>query len=273
MAVSPTERLLHGPWHPLGMNCLVVGAGAMGRWFADTVDADPTFVDVDPAAAEAAAAAVGGRAAPADDPPTAEVVCVAVPMPAAGEAVAAYADRATEAVVDVTGAMAGPLSAMREHASNLERLSLHPLFAPERAPGRVAAVVDAEGPTTDAVVADLEAAGNDLLWTTAAEHDRAMESVQTAAHAAVLAYALAVEDVPTAFHTPVSRRLAEAAEMVVGGESRVYADVQATFDGADAVAAAAADLAAADREAFVELYERAGEGWSDGATADGGADE
>jgi len=256
------------------MNCLVVGAGAMGRWFADTVAVTPTFLDVDADAAAAAAEAVGGRVADAEDPPSVDVVCVAVPMPAAGEAVAEYADCAERAVVDVTGSMAGPLSAMREHAADLERLSLHPLFAPERAPGRVAAVADAEGPTVDAVVAALEAAGNDLLWTTAAEHDTAMESVQAAAHAAVLAYALAVEDVPTAFHTPVSRRLAEAVEMVVGGESRVYADVQATFEGADAVAEAAGDLAAADREAFVDLYEHAGEGWSvDAAAEPAGVDE
>lgn len=251
------------------MNCLVVGAGAMGRWFAECVDADPTFVDVDAAAAEAAAAAVGGSVASPEDPPTADIVCVAVPMPAAGEAVAEYAPRAQRALVDVTGAMAAPLAAMREHAPDLERLSCHPLFAPERAPGRIAAVADAEGPATDAVVDALAAAGNDLLWTTAGEHDRAMESVQAAAHAAVLAYALAVEDVPTAFHTPVSRRLAEAVGMVTGGESRVYADVQATFDGAEAVADAAADLAAADREAFVELYERADEGWDDGGSSGG----
>ncbi|MFC6726229.1 prephenate dehydrogenase, partial [Halobium palmae] len=32
------------------MNLLVVGAGAMGRWVARTVDADVAFADVDEAA-------------------------------------------------------------------------------------------------------------------------------------------------------------------------------------------------------------------------------
>jgi len=255
------------------MNCLVVGAGAMGRWFARTVDANVTFLDRETETAVAAAEEFDADVADPDDPPAADVVCLAVPIPAASNAVAEYAPYGDRAVVDVTGAMAEPLSAMRDHAPDMERLSLHPLFAPERGPGRIAVVGDADGPATDAVLADLTAAGNDLLWTTATEHDDAMESVQAAAHAAVLAYALAVEDLPAAFHTPVSERLGEAVSFVVGDDPRVYADVQTTFDGADAVARSAADVAAADREAFVDLYERASRAWATDGPADGAVDE
>ncbi len=259
------------------MDCLVVGAGAMGRWFARTVDASVTFVDRDPEAAVAAADACDGAVADPGDAPDADLVCVAVPIPAGPDVVRSYADSADRALADVTGAMADPLAAMREAAPDLAHLSLHPLFAPERSPGRIAAVGDADHEVVDRVVVDLAAAGNDLLWTTAAEHDAAMESVQAAAHAAVLAYALAVEDVPEPFHTPVSARLAEAVDFVTGGDARVYADVQAAFDGADPVASAAADLAAADRERFTDLYDRASEGWGgtseddDGATTGDGA--
>jgi prephenate dehydrogenase len=92
---------------------------------------------------------------------------------------------------------------MREHGGDRERLSTHPLFSAANAPGNVAVVRDATGPVTDAVVDALAAAGNEPFETTAEEHDRAMETVQTKAHAAVLAYALAADDVREEFHTPL----------------------------------------------------------------------
>jgi len=242
------------------MDLLVVGAGEMGQWFADAVGAEaPGFLDGDPAAAERAAAALDGRVVPADGDEDAAVVCVAVPIPAVEAAMSSHAGRAHEAVVDVTGVMAPAVAAMGEHAPDCGRLSLHPLFAPERAPGRIAAVEDARDPATGAVLTALEENGNDVFRTTPAEHDRAMATVQARAHAAVLAYGLAREDVPDAFHTPVSRTLADLVEQVTVGTARVYADIQSAFDGAEDVAGAARRLAAADHEAFATLYRQARE--------------
>ncbi|WP_424004118.1 prephenate dehydrogenase/arogenate dehydrogenase family protein [Haloarcula salina] len=242
------------------MNVLVVGAGAMGRWFARTVrehaDASVAFSDVDAAAAEAAATAVGGRAVERDAAERFDVVCIAVPMPVAETAIAEFAPLATGAITDVTGSMAGPLDAMREAAPDRQRLSLHPLFAPENAPGNVAAVTDAPGPEADAVVDAIAAAGNDCFETTAAEHDAAMETVQASAHAAVLAFAMAADDVPDRFQTPISAGLFDLVEQVTGGDARVYADIQRTFDGADDVAAAARRLADADADAFADIYDQ-----------------
>jgi len=247
------------------MNVLVVGAGAMGRWFARTLATNTTgevtvaFADADPDAANAAADTEWGRAVPLDTDETFDAVCIAVPMPAAADAIETHADRATRAVLDVTGSAAGPVTAMRTHAPDRERVSLHPLFAPENAPGNVAVVVDEPGPVTDDVRAALAAAGNHCFETTPAEHDRAMETVQSRAHAAILAFGLAARDVPDAFQTPVSDALFDLVEQVGGGDPRVYADIQATFDGADDVAAAARDIAAADTERFVDLYREATE--------------
>jgi prephenate dehydrogenase len=241
------------------MNVLVVGAGEMGRWVGATVDADVAYADTDPDAAAAAAAATDGRAVPTDTEEAFDVVCLAVPMSVVEAAVARYAPRATGAVCDVSGVMAGPIEAMREHAPDSERASFHPLFAPENAPGNVAVVADAPGPATDALRADVADAGNRVFETTAAEHDRAMETVQAATHAAVLAYALAAEDVREEFHTPVSGRLDELAAMVTGGTPHVYREIQSTFEGADRVADAARRVADADADAFDRLYREAGE--------------
>lgn len=247
------------------MNVLVVGAGEMGRWFAsalregsdDTVEL--AFSDADPSVAQAAAERRDGRVADLDTEASFDVVCVAVPIPAAESVIAEYAPRATSAIVDLAGYMAGPLAAMGEHAPQRERVSLHPLFAAENAPGNVAAVVDADGPTVTAIREALTAHGNSWVETDAETHDEAMETIQAAAHAAVLSFALAAEDVPEAFETPISAGLFDLVGQVTGNDPRVYADIQATFSGADAVAEAAERIAAADRDTFERLYREASE--------------
>ena len=241
------------------MNVLVVGAGSMGEWVGRTLrdhaDATVAFTDTDEETARRAATAVGGRAVPTDTDERFDLVCPAVPMPVARVAIEEYAPLATQAVVDVTGSMAEPLAAMADVAPDRQRASLHPLFAPVNAPGSVAVVTAAGGETVDAVVQALETAGNEPFETTAEEHDTAMESVQAGAHAAVLAYAVAADEVPERFHTPVSAGLESLVEQVTAGEAHVYADIQSTFDGADRVAAAARRIADADDDEFTALYD------------------
>ncbi|MFB6141022.1 MAG: prephenate dehydrogenase/arogenate dehydrogenase family protein [Halosimplex sp.] len=263
------------------MNLLVVGAGEMGRWFARAIaDGSPdppavAFVDADPSVAREAADAFdpGGertgsapdaavreaRAVPTDTDETFDAVVLAVPIPAVESAVEAYADRADRALVDVTGVMVRAVEAMADAAPDLERVSFHPLFAAANAPGNVAVVADAPGPVTDGIRAALAEAGNDTFETTAREHDRAMETVQARAHAAVLAFGLASEPVADEFHTPVSAALFDVLETVTGNDPGVYADIQDSFDGAESVADAARRIADADRESFGEIYAAAGE--------------
>ena len=242
------------------MNLLVVGAGAMGRWFAESTRDefdDVAFVDTDETAARDAADALDGRVASPDGDDAFDLVCIAVPLPAAPTVIEAYADRVDGASCDVTGSMVGPVAAMEEHCPDAERVSLHPLFAPENAPGTVAIVESTDGSITARVRDALLAAGNRLAETTPEEHDEAMETVQARAHAAVLAFGLAAESVPAKFQTPISAGLFDLLAQVTDGDPRVYSDIQEAFDGAEDVAEAASELAEADEERFAELYERA----------------
>lgn len=241
------------------MEILVVGAGDMGRWFGRTVGAPVAFADVDREAAEAAATEVDGRAVPLGGDERFDVVCVAVPMRLTESAIAEHATRASEALVDLSGVMAGPVSAMAEHAPDVERASFHPLFGPGNAPGRIAVVTAADGPAVESLRASLTEAGNDLFETTPEEHDAAMETVQARTHAALLAFALAAEEVPEPFGTPIYDGLESLVAEFLSGTPRVYADVQAAFDGAEDVVAAAARVADADPETFEELYRSAAE--------------
>lgn len=244
------------------MDVLIVGAGAMGRWLGNTVGASIAFIDREAEVARGTAAAVGGRALAPDDLKGEgfDAVCLAVPIPELADAARRFAPHADRALIDVSGVMGPAVESMAAAAPERERASLHPLFAPERAPGTVAVVHDASGPVTDAILADVERAGNDLVETTAREHDEAMESVQAATHAAVLAFALAADPTPE-FSTPVYDRMADLAGIVTGGTPRVYADIQETFAGGDRVAEAAAEIADADHEAFENLYGEASTRW------------
>ena len=246
------------------MDVLVVGAGEIGRWVADTLtsadaptDARVAFTDRDRAVASDAAAHRDAEAVSTDADTTHDVVCLSVPMSAVPAAVETYAPRATEAIVDVSGEMTDSVAAMRDHAPDLARASYHPLFAPPRVPGNVAVIVDEPGSSVAAITAAIEAGGNEVFETSAAEHDRAMETVQAGAHAAVLAWRLAADPVREEFHTPVSAALGSVADTVTEGSPAVYAEIQRAFDGADAVAAAATELADADASEFAALYEQA----------------
>lgn len=247
------------------MKLLVVGSGTMGRWFATAV-ADivesVAFADHDVSVARSAANSMGDHATVVANPNDLDensftIVCIAVPMPVVTETVRTYAPAAESAILDVTGVMGPAIDAMKTYSTNTERASLHPLFAPANEPGTVAVVPDEPGPVIEQLLAAIESRGNDLFETTSKEHDTAMESVQARAHAAVLSYAIATEDVPEAFHTPVSRRLAAAVADVTGDNSRVYGDIQEVFDGAEDVADAAQRLADADRSEFEQLYAEA----------------
>ncbi|SFG10833.1 prephenate dehydrogenase [Halopelagius inordinatus] len=251
------------------MEVLVVGAGAMGRWVGETVAAafDVAYADRDPEAAETAAADSEARAVALDTGESFDAVCLAVPISAVGEAVETHASKAERAVVDVTGVMDGPIASMRAAAPDRERVSLHPLFAPENAPGNVAVVADAPGPVSDAILGAVADADNHVFETTAGEHDAAMETVQSGAHAAILAYALAAEDVREEFATPISAGLDELVSAVTAGTPRVYREIQQSFPGADRVADAARRVAEAEGEAFDDLYEEAKAG--DGAFGTG----
>jgi len=239
------------------MRVLVVGSGTMGRWLAGVFDDAGHAVAVADADAERASSLAADLGVETDNGDRYDLLALAVPMSAVADAAAAYAGRG-DAVVDVVGEMRDTVAAVREACPDAARVSTHPLFAPDNAPGTVAVVRDAPDDRTEAALDAIAAAGNDLYETTVAEHDRAMETVQAKTHAAVVAYALAAGDVPEPFHTPVSGPLSDLVKRVTTGEPDVYAEIQERFDGADELAAAAKRVAEADAETFAELVEEAG---------------
>lgn len=241
------------------MRLLVVGAGEMGRWFAEASGAtDVAFADRDEAVAREAAAALEATPVALNTDERFDVVCVAVPMSAVPEAIATHAPKATAAIVDVSGEMRESVNALSTHADGRAYASFHPLFSASNAPGNIPVVVGDADRNVASIRASLESAGNAVFETTPDEHDRAMETVQARAHTAILAYALAAEPIDERFHTSLSEPLSELVDGVTQNTPEVYAEIQRRFSGADSVADAARQLAEADAETFERLYEKAG---------------
>ncbi|MFB6109961.1 MAG: prephenate dehydrogenase/arogenate dehydrogenase family protein [Halodesulfurarchaeum sp.] len=240
------------------MDALIVGSGAVGRWFADLFDGPVSFADADRETAASAAASLDGTVAEVSGTDTYDVVVIAVPIRVATAVIRAQADRAERAVIDLTGSMVDPLEAMAEAGPELERASFHPLFAPEHAPGRIAKSLGSGGPAIDEVTRALRAAGNTVVAVEPGEHDDAMGTVQGLSHAAILAFGLAAEPVPEELATPVYEEFDALRERVTSGTPGVYADIQETFDGVEELQAAIDRLAEADRAEFEELYRDAG---------------
>lgn len=243
------------------MRALIVGAGTMGRWFADVTRdwLTVTFADTDPDAARAAAAHFDTDAVDIDGIDRFSIVCTAVPLAVTPEAITRYGPAAEDAVIDLSGSMGDPLAAMQEVAPNCERISVHPLFAPENAPGNVPIVAKNAGSVAAELQERLAAAGYTAFETSPEQHDRAMENVQAKVHAAVLAYALAADPADERFHTPVSSGFQELIELVLAGNPHVYADIQDRYVGAESVASAAERIATASESEFVSLYRTASE--------------
>lgn len=245
------------------METLVVGAGAVGRWVADLIGGDVAFADTDQGAAEDAANVIhrqhgrSGRVVALDTAESFGLVCLAVPMSLAEEAVETHAPKAQTAVVDFTGVMEPPLGAMARTAPARERGSYHPLFAPAAAPGRVAVARPASGPITDRLNRALTDAGNELVEVDPETHDEAMVTIQGRAHAAILAFGVAATDVPDELATPVYEQLADLRDRVTDGDPTLYGDIQRVFGGAEDIAAAADAIAGADQETFSTLYDDA----------------
>ena len=239
------------------MKLLIVGSGSMGRWFASSVDAEVTFLDIKAERAQGAAEDMGGKMANLGTDELFDIVCIAVPIPRVTEAISTYAKNVTGIMCDITGIMKIPMEAMKKYANGVERISLHPLFGPENYPGRIALVIDEMGPMAEQIFEDLEKAGNTLFITTAGEHDEVMKTVQGMTHAAILSFALAAQEVPEEFGTPIFDGLVDLVKEMTNGNARVYSDIQEVFGGSKAIIEAAKKISSADWKEFSQLYEEA----------------
>lgn len=207
----------------------IIGFGAFGRLAARYLapHADVSVLDPSPAARDMAEAE-GLRVLSGPDAITADVVILAVPVPALGACLATLAPhlRAGQLVVDVCSVKEEPVRLMRNllHAE-VEILATHPMFGPQSArdglAGRQIVVCPVRGDRWRRVTAFLKhRLGLDVVIATPEVHDRQAAMTQGLTH--LLARAFAALGEPPRIRTRSYALMAEGLAMVAEDAPEVY---------------------------------------------------
>lgn len=237
------------------------GAGRMGRWMGRFLEAQGWQVAIaDPAAPPEEDRLGRERLAAAD------LVVAATPP---GRTAAVYGEWCAAppagVVVDIASIktpLVAPIRALQ--AAGARVASIHPMFGPSAVLLRGADVVvcdTGDGEATAAVEALFAPTTAHLVRLPLEEHDRLMADLLSLAHAAAIAFALALPAAEHPVHSITFQALEQVAATVVRESPDVYYEIQAENPHSAAAVARlvaalerlSAVLAAGDRAAFAEL--------------------
>lgn len=223
------------------MRVAIIGAGAMGKWFASFAKqnlGEVEVTDVSAAKARQVADELGVEAAEtgAKAAARADVVIVAVPIAKTPSVVKSLAKcmRKDSLLMDIASAKSDVVGTMRELDVEFELVSIHPLFGPGAAtvsgkdfvvvpvkPGRLYAEFKQRLVELGARVTEMEAE----------EHDRIMAISQCLTHFVLLSYLSALNSMKDSGRakqlcTPMSEALLNLAKSVLAGNPDLYGEVQ-----------------------------------------------
>lgn len=167
----------------------------------------------------------------------ADVVILALPESVAIESVCAVrsAMRDDALLVDTLSVKSQIVGLMKGFSPPFETFSINPMFGPSAGFGgqNVIAVKVTAGPRVERFVEILQSWGSRVVFRSAEEHDRAMAALQTATHAAILSFGMALEKMDydvsalSEMSSPPHRVLLALVARILGGEPEVYWDIQA----------------------------------------------
>jgi len=218
----------------------IVGAGAMGRWFADFAKrnlGEVTVADINQVTAAKTASEVGVTAKSIEEAvPEAELVLVCVPISKTPAVVKSVAERAQRGalVADIASVKSDVVETMQEIGENVELVSIHPLFGPgaREVKGKDFVMVPVRpGKRYIALKKLLTKLGARVTEMDAEEHDRVMAVVQCMTHFVLLVYLHSLKSLKgfkfvKKLRTPMFSRLMELAKSVLAGNPELYGELQ-----------------------------------------------
>jgi chorismate mutase / prephenate dehydrogenase len=258
-----------------GRRALVIGgAGKMGRWFADFLDAQGYAVDVSDTAGPVAGYGFVHPEAWQAEAPEQDVIVVAAPLGATAGILRTLAALRPRGLVFDVGSLKSPLvdglAALAEAGCRVT--SIHPMFGPDTKllSGKHVLFCDAGRPDATADARALfQSTSAEQIEMSLEDHDRLVAYVLGLSHAVNIAFFTALARSGEA--APVLARLSSTtfdaqlgvASRVAAENPHLYYEIQALNDHGDtairALEAAVAELAGVvrtgDEPAFVELME------------------
>lgn len=222
------------------MKVAIVGAGAMGRWFAEFAKknlGEVIVADIKPAAANKIASELGITAKPVEEAVReAKIVLVCVPISKTPKVVKSVAERARKGalVADVASVKSDVVETMRDLKANVELVSIHPLFGPgaHEIRGKDFVVVPVRpGKHYAELKGLLNKLGAHVTEMDAEKHDRVMAVIQCMTHFVLLVYLHSLKSLKgfrfaRKLRTPMFARLMELAKSVLAGNPELYGELQ-----------------------------------------------
>lgn len=223
------------------MKVAIIGAGAMGKWFASFAKqnlGEVTVADINTARSKKVAKEVGVKAGKTCEKAVAQadVAIIAVPIEKTPEVVKSMskAMRAGSLLIDVASVKSDVVQAMNELDVDLELVSIHPLFGPGSTTLKgknFAAVPVKPGKLYDQFKNRLTKLGASITEMGAEEHDRVMAISQCLTHFVLLSYFSALKSMKETklaekLSTPMFSTLLELAKAALAGNPDLYGEIQ-----------------------------------------------
>lgn len=219
----------------------IIGAGAMGSWFARFARQngwDVSITDINVAKARQVAKEVGVEAAGSNEEAVvdADIAVVAVPIAVTPEVVREVAKhvRAGSLLMDVASAKADVVEEMRKLDVKFELVSLHPLFGPgaRSVKNRIFVSVPIRpGKVYRGFKQRMGELGAEVVEMKADDHDRLMAITQCMTHFVLMAYLSALRSMKRAkqaekLQTPISSSLFELAKAFLATSPDMHGELQ-----------------------------------------------
>ncbi len=222
------------------MRVAVIGAGAMGKWLANFAKrnlGEVIVADIKSARAKDVASELDASAKPIKEAAAqAELLLIAVPISKTPETVKSLAEIAQKdaLLADVASVKSDVVDVMRKIKTNIELVSVHPLFGPGAVSiaGKDIVVVPVKpGKRYSELKKRLVELGARVTEMDAEQHDRLMAMIQCMTHFVLLAYLTAIKSMKglklaREIRTPMFAALTSLAKAVLAGNPELCGELQ-----------------------------------------------
>lgn len=223
------------------MELAVLGAGAMGRWFAKFAGDrgwEVSITDIDGRKARRVSEELNINLSDSNEAAArdAGVVLVAVPIKETPQVIEEVAGSVAEdsLLVDIASVKEGPVTKMEEIDVDCELASIHPLFGPgteSLEDQNIISIPVKVGERYQRFKDILSSSGAQIKEMKAEEHDRLMSVVQSLTHLTLLIYVSAFNSMKSSgealsFQTPMFKKLIDVTKAFLNEDPKLCGDIQ-----------------------------------------------